>query len=84
MVKEATSGISMSQEEKAFINYWFRHPWEYILPSIQAYCWPPAISNVRYTVSLKQNMVCAVFADCPQAFSFAMRGVGKRSSESND
>ena len=34
MVKEATSGIHMSQEEKAFINYWFRHPWEYHSPPL--------------------------------------------------
>src|SRR4030043_607688 len=32
MVAETTSDIKMSPEEKSFINYWFRHPWEYILP----------------------------------------------------
>src|SRR4030042_3501835 len=32
MVAEATHDISMSPEEKGFVNYWFRHPWEYILP----------------------------------------------------
>ncbi len=32
MVKEATEGTDMSNKEKAFINCWFRHPWEYILP----------------------------------------------------
>jgi hypothetical protein len=32
MVDESTKGLKMSQEEKGFINYWFRHPWEYILP----------------------------------------------------
>jgi integral membrane protein (TIGR00529 family) len=32
MVDEATRDVAMSPEEKAFINYWYRHPWEYILP----------------------------------------------------
>src|SRR4030065_94092 len=32
MVEEASKGINISSEKKAFINYWFRHPWEFILP----------------------------------------------------
>jgi len=32
MVDEATQGVNMTAEEKAFANYWYRHPWEYILP----------------------------------------------------
>lgn len=32
MVDSATKNLSMSKEEKAFINYWYRHPWELILP----------------------------------------------------
>ena len=32
MVDEASRKISISQEKKAFVNYIFRHPWEFILP----------------------------------------------------
>ena len=33
MVDEATrEEESMPAEEKAFVNYWFRHPWEFVLP----------------------------------------------------
>lgn len=32
MVDSATKNLSMSSEEKAFINYWYRHPWELVLP----------------------------------------------------
>lgn len=32
MVDESASSFNLSSERKAFINYWFRHPWEYILP----------------------------------------------------
>jgi integral membrane protein (TIGR00529 family) len=32
MVHEAAADAEMSPEHKAFINYWFRHIWEYISP----------------------------------------------------
>ncbi|MEW6601123.1 MAG: DUF401 family protein [Nitrospirota bacterium] len=32
MVEEAAKGIKISPEKKAFINYMFRHPWEFTLP----------------------------------------------------
>ncbi|RJR19617.1 MAG: DUF401 family protein [Nitrospiraceae bacterium] len=32
MVEEASKGIKVSREKKAFINYMFRHPWEFTLP----------------------------------------------------
>lgn len=32
MVQETTKDTNISREEKAFINYWFRHIWECILP----------------------------------------------------
>jgi integral membrane protein (TIGR00529 family) len=32
MVQEAAADVEMNPERKAFINYWFRHIWEYISP----------------------------------------------------
>src|SRR5512143_418213 len=32
MVQEAAADVEMKPERKAFINYWFRHIWEYISP----------------------------------------------------
>jgi integral membrane protein (TIGR00529 family) len=32
MVQEAAADVDMKPEHKAFINYWFRHIWEYISP----------------------------------------------------
>ena len=32
MVQEAAADADMAPEHKAFINYWFRHIWEYISP----------------------------------------------------
>lgn len=32
MVQEAAADVDIRPEHKAFINYWFRHIWEYISP----------------------------------------------------
>ncbi|MCC6545092.1 MAG: DUF401 family protein [Nitrospirae bacterium] len=33
LVEEASSSISITPERKGFINYWFRHIWEYVMPT---------------------------------------------------
>lgn len=32
MVEEASQGLEMSRERRAFVNYWFRHTWETVFP----------------------------------------------------
>ena len=76
MVKEATSGINMSREEKAFINYWFRHPWEFILPLYPGILLASAVSNIPLYNLIKANMVYAVLL-LVTGFLFAMRGIEK-------
>lgn len=74
MVDEATKGIEMSQEEKGFINYWFRHPWEYILPLYPGLILASALSGI--------DLRTFIFANTPYSlllaaggFLLAMRGV---------
>ena len=76
MVKEATSGMQMSQEEKAFINYWFRHPWEFILPLYPGILLASAVSNIPLYNIIKANMGYAVTL-LATGFLFAMKGVDK-------
>lgn len=78
MVKEATSGIQMSQEEKAFINYWFRHPWEFVLPLYPGILLASAVSNIPLYHLIKANAVYA-FLLIVTGFLFAMRGIEKSS-----
>ncbi|TAL24508.1 MAG: DUF401 family protein [Nitrospirae bacterium] len=61
MVDEATKGMKMSQEEKAFINYWFRHPWEYILPLYPGILLAAAISGMELRNLIIANAAYAVF-----------------------
>ncbi|RPI36324.1 MAG: DUF401 family protein [Nitrospiraceae bacterium] len=78
MVKEATSGMQMSQEEKAFINYWFRHPWEFVLPLYPGVLLASAVSNIPLYNLIKANTAYALLL-IVTGFLFAMRGVEKSS-----
>ena len=76
MVKEATSGIGMSREEKAFINYWFRHPWEFILPLYPGILLASAVSNIPLYNLIRANITYAALL-LATGFLFAMRGMEK-------
>jgi integral membrane protein (TIGR00529 family) len=72
MVKEATAGLKMSREEKAFINYWFRHPWEYVLPLYPGILLAAAVSNVPLYRLISHNAAYAL-ALLATGFIFSMR-----------
>ena len=46
MVEEGVKGIALSNEEKTYINYWFRHIWEYVLPLYPGIILTSGIFNV--------------------------------------
>lgn len=83
MVKEATAGIHMNQEEKAFINYWFRHPWEFILPLYPGILLASAVSNIPLYNLIKANLVYAVLL-LATGFAFSLRGIGKDPHKASD
>ncbi len=74
MVEESTKGLKISQEEKSFINYWFRHVWEPVLPLYPGLLLAAALSGLELpqlslqTVCLRERFffrgffsVCAAF-----------------------
>ena len=75
MVEEATNDTGMSQEEKAFINYWFRHPWELILPLYPGIVFASAVSHIPLSRLAITNAVCVVTL-VATGFIYGMRGVG--------
>ncbi len=77
MVKEATAGLKMSQEEKAFINYWFRHPWEYILPLYPGILLASAVSGIPLYSLIFANMLCALVL-LAMGFIYSMRNIEQR------
>lgn len=77
MVKEATAGLHMSKEEKAYINYWFRHPWEYILPLYPGILLASALSGIPLYHFVIANLTYAVVLFC-MGFVYSMRSMGPR------
>lgn len=76
MVKEATSGLRMSGEEKAFINYWFRHPWEFILPLYPGILLASAISGIPLHSLIAANVLYALVL-VAMGFVYSMRDIGR-------
>lgn len=74
MVAETTRDIKMSPEEKGFINYWFRHPWEYILPLYPGVLLASAISKIEIYDLIAVNLSYAVLL-LATGFIFAMHGL---------
>lgn len=72
MVDESTKGMKMSQEEKAFINYWFRHPWECILPLYPGILLAAAVSGMELRSLIIANTAYAFFIVITGLF-FSMR-----------
>jgi hypothetical protein len=61
MVAEATNDTKMSPEEKGFVNYWLRHPWEYILPLYPGILLASAISKIELRDLIIVNLSYAAF-----------------------
>jgi integral membrane protein (TIGR00529 family) len=74
MVDESTKGLKMSPEEKGFINYWFRHPWEYILPLYPGILLASAITKIELRSLILANLTYAALI-LITGFLFSMRGV---------
>lgn len=74
MVEESTKGLKMSQEEKAFINYWYRHPWEYVLPLYPGVLFASAVTKIELRNLILSNMVYAIII-LLSGFILSMRGI---------
>lgn len=80
MVDESTKGIRMSAEEKGFINYWYRHPWEYVLPLYPGLLLASAISGRQLGSLILANLPCAAMMAATGLLA-SMRQVGGRRLE---
>lgn len=74
MVAESTIDTKLSPEEKGFINYWFRHPWEYILPLYPGILLASAVSKIELRSLIMVNMGYVILM-LLTGFFFAMRSM---------
>ncbi|MEK7713717.1 MAG: DUF401 family protein [Deltaproteobacteria bacterium] len=73
MVEESTKGLKMSKEEKGFINFWFRHPWEFTLPLYPGILLASAVSGMELRALILANLIYAVTM-LVTGFIFSMKG----------
>jgi integral membrane protein (TIGR00529 family) len=74
MVAETTRDLKITPEEKGFINYWFRHPWEYVLPLYPGILLASAVSKIDLHTLITANLSYAVLL-VVTGFMFSMRGL---------
>ncbi len=79
MVEESAKGLRMSGEEKAFINYWYRHPWEYMLPLYPGIILAAAVSHIELRSLILANSIYSVLIFAT-GFFFSMRGIGENAA----
>lgn len=60
MVDEATRDLSITPEEKAFANYWFRHPWEFILPLYPGIILASVLTSIEVRIFIILNLSYAI------------------------
>lgn len=80
MVDSSTKNTSMSQEEKAFINYWYRHPWELVLPLYPGIVLAAAVSGIPLGNLILYNLPVFVLFFIA-GFFFSMRGIISEKSD---
>ncbi len=72
---DASAEGEISPERKSFINYWFRHVWEYISPLYPGFIMTAAIANVPMERVFRYQAVLPLSVIATGAV-FAFKGVG--------
>jgi len=79
LVEEASKDADISSEQKAFINYTFRHPWEFILPLYPGIILASAITNYPLRELIIANLPSSM-ALIAGGMIWGLRGVNNQHS----
>lgn len=79
MVEEASAGARILPEQKAFINYWYRHIWEYISPLYPGIILASGITGLSTQTLFISNISCAIAVVVLGAF-FCFKGIPRQHS----
>ncbi|GLI39882.1 DUF401 family protein [Geobacter hydrogenophilus] len=75
MVREASAHLTLPADQKAFINYWYRHVWEYVSPLYPGIILVAGLSRIPYQKIVLANSAFAVSVIL-WGVLFCFRGVG--------
>jgi integral membrane protein (TIGR00529 family) len=76
LVVEASDALKLSPEKKTFFNYWFRHIWEYFLPTYPGVILAAALLDVSLREIAAYHFPLTLAA-IGGGIVFGFRGVGK-------
>ncbi len=62
MVEESLRGEALSPEVKTFVNYWFRHIWEFFWPLYQGFILTVAVFGIRAVDLMKHQFYFTIIA----------------------
>lgn len=77
MVDEVTKGLDLSSEIKAYINYWYRHPWEFFLPLYPGIVLASMISGIPMRSFILMNLSSVIVMSISGIF-FGIRQIKGR------
>ncbi len=80
MVKKAADELETSPEERTFVNYWFRHVWEYSWPFYQGVIYTAAILSLAVS-SVVSIMFPLTLISIGVGYWFGLRGLKKGSGK---
>lgn len=79
LVQEAAGDSTITPERRAFINYWFRHIWEYILPLYPGIVLAAAVTKMELNDLLLSQLPLPLAVVAVGAL-FCFRGIPKRTA----
>lgn len=80
MVAEASKGIAADAEQKALINYWYRHIWEYVSPLYPGIILAAGLSGISTQQLFVTHLPFALAVIFVGAW-FCFRGISRQSEE---
>ncbi len=79
LVAEASDQLKLSPERRTFLNYWFRHVWEYCLPTYPGIIMASTLMDVPIAKIALMNLPLTIAAIATGIF-FGFQSVGSSSS----
>lgn len=80
MVDEVGDRLGADQERKTFVNYWFRHIWEYVFPLYPSFMLAAALLNLE-TLQLAKATWPLTAAAVAGGISFGLLGMARRTDD---
>ena len=82
MVNEAAGDASIRPEQKALINYWYRHIWEYVSPALPRFILAAGITGLSTQTIFIANLPFALSVVAWGAV-FCFRGIGRQETSNS-